>query len=137
MWVGVDAEVFSRNFLLMLTWLNFLGCGMLSGGPMVEPVGAGDWVLPLAEDRPEVEDCEAGLASRERSAELFLASEAPSAPEFTSKLGFGGAGCALNVSSFSERCGGLRSVLAIDASRDAGRGRYEQQGSGKKKSVKL
>lgn len=33
--LGVDADVFSRNFLLMLTWLNFLGCGMLSGGGLV------------------------------------------------------------------------------------------------------
>ena len=30
-------DVFSRNFLLMLEWLNFLGCGTLNGGALLGP----------------------------------------------------------------------------------------------------
>lgn len=30
-------DVFSRNFLLILTWLNFLGCGTLKGGVVLAP----------------------------------------------------------------------------------------------------
>lgn len=122
MWLGPEAEdVFSRNFLLILTWLNFLGCGMLSGGVLPEPDGAGDWVPPLLEEGPDAEDREAGLASRERAMGAAAASGAPSVPAVRSLMGLESVWLASSRSSFSECSAELvSSVLAIDAPRDAG-----------------
>lgn len=130
-WAGAVVEdVFSRNFLLILTWLNFLGCGMLSGGALPEAGGAGDCVPPLLEERPDVEDREAGLASLERATGTAPASEAPSVPEVNSLVDLVLEWLASSLSSFSECSTELvSSVLAIDAPRDAGTEGYVKRGN--------
>ncbi len=80
---------------------------------------------PLVEETPEAEEREAGLASRERPARPFSVAEAPSTPVVKSLSGLRSAWLASSRSSFSECWAVLvRSVLAIDASGDAGRERY-------------
>lgn len=108
---------------------------MLSGGAVPEPVGTGECVPPLVEETPEAEEREAGLASRERPARPFSVAEAPSTPVVKSLSGLRSAWLASSRSSFSECWAVLvRSVLAIDASGDAGRERYVYKRSQKLQS---
>ena len=90
---------------------------MLKGGAP-EAEEAGDGAPPLVEERPEAE--EAGLASRERPTETCPPSELPSAPAVKSFVSLDCVWFPSGRLSLSECCAELvRSVLAIDASRDA------------------
>lgn len=90
---------------------------MLKGGAP-EAEEAGDGAPPLVEERPEAE--EAGLASRERPTETCPPSELPSAPAVKSFVSLDCVWFPSSRLSLSECCAELvRSVLAIDASRDA------------------
>ena len=110
--VGVEADdAFSRNFLLMLTWLNFFGWGMLKGSPF--EVAEGAHCAPALD--PDAEDWEDGLGSRDWPTTESLALGAESVYSFNSGTGLApAAGLASWWSSFSEGC--TDSVLAIDAS---------------------
>ena len=54
-------EFFSRNLLLISTWLNFFGCGMLIAGMLLDP-GAELGLLHNG-TKPEATDCTSVAAS--------------------------------------------------------------------------
>ncbi len=56
-------DVFSRNFLLILTWLNFLGCGILNGGALLGPGEVPFKVVPRRETEPAPGDGDGEIES--------------------------------------------------------------------------
>lgn len=56
-------DVFSRNFLLILEWLNFLGCGTLNGGAVLGPEVVPFGVVPRRETEAEPGDGDGEIES--------------------------------------------------------------------------